>query len=61
MASLISGHEFKASHIEMIKGLKRGTSNENYRYDDELVIPIIENTPHEADLEASMAQGMFEN
>lgn len=45
----------------MIKGLKRGTSNENYRYDDELVIPIIENTPHEADLEASMAQGMFEN
>jgi len=57
LASLISGHEFKASHIEMIKGLKRGNSNQSYKYDEELIIPIIENTLYEADLEASMAEG----
>jgi len=41
----------------MIKGLKRGNSNQSYKYDEELIIPIIENTLYEADLEASMAEG----
>ena len=27
---------------------------ENHRYDDELVVPIIENTPHEKDLKVSV-------
>ena len=31
-------------------------SGKSYRYDEDLIIPIIENTPFEADLEESMAQ-----
>ena len=58
LASIISGGEFRISHIEMIKGVKKGTTGKSYRYDEELVIPIIENTPFEADLETSMAAAM---
>ncbi len=38
--------------MEMIKGIK------GLGYHDELVIPIIENTAHEADLKDSMAKAM---
>ena len=31
-------------------------TGKSYRYDEDLIIPIIENTPFEADLEESMAQ-----
>jgi len=31
---------------------------EHYRYDEELVVPIIENTPHERDLKTRMAAAM---
>ena len=31
----------------------------SYRYDEDLIIPIIENTAFEADLEESMAQESF--
>ena len=58
LASLISGSEFRVSHIEMIKGVKKGSSGVSHRYDEELIIPIIENTPFEADLESSMAAAM---
>ncbi|MCG8623510.1 MAG: hypothetical protein MJE68_16150, partial [Proteobacteria bacterium] len=51
MATLLCpGKEFKITHQEMIKGISRGQMGKKYRYHDELVVPIIENTPEERDL-----------
>lgn len=59
MATLFfEGKEFQISNIEMIKGIKKCKSRTNYRYDDLLVVPIVENTPFEADLKEAMAQAM---
>lgn len=59
MATLITpGNEFRISHQEMIKGIKKGSSSEAHRYDETLVVPIIENTCYECDLTASMAKAM---
>lgn len=59
MATLFyEGKEFQISHIEVIKGIKKCKSGSNYRYDDVLVVPIIENTPFEADLTEAMARAM---
>ena len=50
LATLISPtSEFRITHQEMIKGVKKGSSSENMRYDDTLVVPIIENTVREAE------------
>eukprot|EP00735_Rhodelphis_limneticus_P015523 TRINITY_DN9811_c0_g1::TRINITY_DN9811_c0_g1_i1::g.4898::m.4898 TRINITY_DN9811_c0_g1::TRINITY_DN9811_c0_g1_i1::g.4898 ORF type:complete len:264 (+),score=12.46,sp/Q54NY7/MTNB_DICDI/59.13/1e-76,Aldolase_II/PF00596.16/3.4e-42 TRINITY_DN9811_c0_g1_i1:69-794(+) len=56
LATLIAGEstELRISKIEMIKGI------EGHSYDDELVVPIIENTAHERDLASSMAQAMID-
>ncbi|KAK3103996.1 hypothetical protein FSP39_023511 [Pinctada imbricata] len=55
MATLLyPGTEFKITHQEMIKGIKKCTSGDYYRFDDELVVPIIENTPFEKDLKERM-------
>lgn len=59
LATLIfPGSEFRITHQEMIKGIKKGSSKENMRYDDTLVVPIIENTPFEKDLTDRMASVM---
>ena len=51
MATLLyPGKEFKITHQEMIKGISRGQTGKKYCYHDELVVPIIENTPEERDL-----------
>lgn len=50
------GKEFRISHQEMIKGMRIGGMGTALSYLDELVIPIIENTPQEEDLAASMEQ-----
>ncbi|XP_067210848.1 probable methylthioribulose-1-phosphate dehydratase isoform X2 [Linepithema humile] len=42
--------EVKVTHLEMIKGIWNQKEGRAYRYDEELVIPIIENTPFERDL-----------
>ncbi len=47
---LYPGTEFRITHQEMIKGVRKGQTGTYYRYDEELVIPIVENTPHEEDL-----------
>ncbi|KAM7015330.1 methylthioribulose-1-phosphate dehydratase isoform 1-T1 [Tautogolabrus adspersus] len=61
MATLLyPGKEFRITHQEMIKGIRKGTSGTNYRYDDTLVVPIIENTPEEKDLKDRMALAMEE-
>ncbi|XP_027621561.1 methylthioribulose-1-phosphate dehydratase [Tupaia chinensis] len=59
---LFPGREFKITHQEMIKGIRKCTSGGCYslssRYDDMLVVPIIENTPEERDLKERMARAM---
>lgn len=48
-------HEFRITHQEMIKGIKKcSTEKEYFRYDDTLVVPIIENTCEEKDLTSSL-------
>ncbi|KAF8773790.1 methylthioribulose-1-phosphate dehydratase-like [Argiope bruennichi] len=47
--------EFVVTHLEMIKGIIKGKTGVPYRYDDKLVVPIIENTPFEKDLKDRMA------
>ncbi|ETN65387.1 putative methylthioribulose-1-phosphate dehydratase [Anopheles darlingi] len=61
MATLIwPGKEFRCTHLEMIKGIYDYELNRNLMYDEELVVPIIENTLFEKDLEESMAQALRE-
>ncbi|KAK9887912.1 hypothetical protein WA026_000215 [Henosepilachna vigintioctopunctata] len=47
---LFPGKEFTCTHLEMIKGIKNQKLKRNYRYDEKLIVPIIENTPFEEDL-----------
>ncbi|XP_010584324.1 PREDICTED: methylthioribulose-1-phosphate dehydratase isoform X2 [Haliaeetus leucocephalus] len=59
MATLLyPGSEFSITHQEMIKGIQKCTSGGSYRYDDTLVVPIIENTPEEKDLKERMARAL---
>ena len=52
-------HEFRITHQEMIKGIRKGsTQKEYYQYDDTLVVPIIENTCEERDLTTSLRKAM---
>ena len=52
MATLLyPGTEFRVTNLEMIKGIRVGETGKNLCYHDELVVPIIENTPEEKDLE----------
>jgi methylthioribulose-1-phosphate dehydratase len=50
MATLLYGKEFRITHQEMIKGIRIGSSKHNLQYFDDLVVPIIDNTPQEMDL-----------
>lgn len=57
MATLLwPGKEWKVSGLEMIKGVRWGGVNNAMSYLDELVVPIIENTPDEEDLRDTMAE-----
>lgn len=63
LVTLMAGEEathVELTHLEMIKGIRRGESGENFRYFDNLVIPIIENTAQEQDLKDRMAKAMIE-
>lgn len=46
--------EFRISYQEMIKGIKKGSSDESLQYNDTLVVPIINNVLHESDLAGAM-------
>lgn len=60
MATLLwPGECFRCTHLEMIKGIRNDATGEYLRYDDELVVPIIENTPFEADLKQHMYDAML--
>eukprot|EP01147_Barroeca_monosierra_P003696 gene3696-6241_t len=58
MATLLCGKEFRITNLEMIKGIRRGQTKLNYGYYDTLVVPIVENTARECELEESMAEAM---
>ncbi|XP_003736980.1 probable methylthioribulose-1-phosphate dehydratase [Galendromus occidentalis] len=59
MATLMyPGKEFVVTHMEMIKGLRNAVDQRAYRYDEKLVIPIIENTCFEKDLTESLTRAM---
>ncbi|KNZ54816.1 methylthioribulose-1-phosphate dehydratase [Puccinia sorghi] len=55
MATLLwPGQEFRCSHLEMIKGMRVKGTEKAMSYLDTLIVPIIENTPHEEDLREDM-------
>ena len=59
MATLLTaGNEFRITHQEMIKGIRIGSSKTNLRFQDELVVPIIDNTAEEKNLAGRMAEAM---
>ena len=54
LATLLAGRELRVTHLEMIKGIA------GHGYHDELVVPIVENTAHEEQLEGAIAQAIRE-
>jgi methylthioribulose-1-phosphate dehydratase len=56
MVTLLCKDEFKITHQEMIKGIKKGATGENMMYNEMLVIPIVENTLFEEELTSHMAK-----
>ncbi|XP_026744450.1 probable methylthioribulose-1-phosphate dehydratase [Trichoplusia ni] len=56
--TLLYDKEFVITHQEMIKGIKDASLGRYLRYDEKLVVPIIENTPFEKDLAGSMAEAI---
>eukprot|EP00754_Rhynchopus_humris_P051748 Rhum_TRINITY_DN9714_c0_g1::Rhum_TRINITY_DN9714_c0_g1_i1::g.34845::m.34845/K08964/mtnB; methylthioribulose-1-phosphate dehydratase len=61
MATMLFGETdatFTCTHLEMIKGIRIGTSTDAHNYFDKLVIPIIENTAREAELKERMLNAM---
>ncbi|KAJ3113508.1 hypothetical protein HDU96_003331 [Phlyctochytrium bullatum] len=55
---LYPGETFQITHQEMIKGIRIGSTKQNLKYYDTLVVPIIENTAEEEDLQERMAEAM---
>lgn len=59
MATLLwPGNEFRIEKLEMIKGVRWGGVEGTMTYEDELVVPIIENTPLEEDLRHTLVEAM---
>ncbi|KAM3957076.1 putative methylthioribulose-1-phosphate dehydratase [Aphomia sociella] len=56
--TLLYDKEFTITHQEMIKGIKDAKLDRYLRYDEKLVVPIIENTPFERDLAGSLAEAL---
>lgn len=55
---LFSGNEFRITHHQMIKAIINCKTGKNYRYDEELVIPIIENQNEELDIKDGIVAAM---
>ncbi|CAB3254934.1 unnamed protein product [Arctia plantaginis] len=56
--TLLHDKEFVITHQEMIKGIKDAKLDRYLRYDEKLVVPIIENTPFEKDLAGSLGEAL---
>lgn len=50
--------EFRITNQEMIKGIKRGASDQALQYNETLVVPIIDNVLHERDLAGAMFEAV---
>nr|CAB3222501.1 methylthioribulose-1-phosphate dehydratase-like [Phallusia mammillata] len=55
---LFKGPEFKITHQEMQKGIKKGSTTNPFKYNDMLIVPIIENVCHERELTNRMRRAM---
>lgn len=53
-----NANEFRISHQEMIKGIYKGSTNETYKYNETLIVPIINNVLYERDLVNAMTQAI---
>jgi len=60
LVTLMCKKEFRITHQEMIKGIRIGSTKNNFQYYDLLIVPIIENTPHEKDLTESLQQALVD-
>lgn len=62
LVTLLYDKEFRITHIEMIKGIKKGPGNDapSLQYYDMLRVPIVENTAREHQLTERMAKAMEE-
>lgn len=60
LCTLLYDNEYCITHQEMIKGIKIGSTSINYKYYDNLIIPIIENTAEERDLKQRMYDAMIQ-
>jgi len=58
LVTLLCDREFRITHQEMIKGIRVGSTPASLRYFDELVVPVIDNTPEEADLTERLAAAL---
>nr|CAG4648224.1 EOG090X0D1G [Moina brachiata]SVE93251.1 EOG090X0D1G [Moina brachiata] len=58
LVTLLCGAEFRISRQEMIKGIWNAKLGRNYNYDEELVVPVIENTCWESDLESYLREAI---
>ena len=58
LASQLFGLEFTITRQEMIKGILDWETKTSLGYNDTLVIPIIENTPYECELESDLEHAM---
>lgn len=59
-AGQASYNEFRISNQEMIKGIRKGSSEEALQYNDTLVVPIIDNVLRERDLAGAMHKAVSE-
>lgn len=60
LVTLLFDKEFRITHQEMIKGIRKGTSKTNLTYYDTCIVPIIENTAQEEDLKDRMLQAIMD-
>ena len=60
LVTLLFDREFRITHHEMIKGIRVGSTAASLRYFDELVVPIIDNTPEEKDLTSRLAAALLD-
>ncbi|XP_046864107.1 methylthioribulose-1-phosphate dehydratase-like [Xenia sp. Carnegie-2017] len=58
VTALCHGNEFRISHQQMIKAIVNCRTGRNYRYDEELVIPIVENENEEIEIKDSIVRAM---
>ncbi len=58
LVTMFCEKEFRITQVEMIKGIRKGTTGEALNFYDTLVVPIIDNTAFEKDLTSSMAEAM---